>query len=123
MNKTYTEPFFIQIKPNNYVIKSDIDGTMVGGKFDWALIDHEQKGDTRESLERVQLMRLWSLQLTSQMAQGKAYTNESDAKVKGLTEEELEIYIGLNNKLVESVVEKIKEGHNTLVVKKTIKSL
>jgi hypothetical protein len=123
MNKTYTEPFFIQIKPNDYMIKSDIGGTIVGGGFSWGMVDHENKKDSREALERVQLMRLWTLQLTSQMAQGGAYTNESDAKVKGLTEEELEIYIGLNNKLVESVVEKIKEGNNTLVVKKTIKSL
>jgi hypothetical protein len=147
----YDEPILIQVKPVNYNVFeknpeirdiSDVPrdnrfdtfdttipegdprwGSVCGGRMDWQL--HIYPQDPQERMDiKVQLMRLWTTQMYTQIAAGLSYTNEIDSTIKPmLTEEELDTLARINNKVVGAIYEEMWSMEQTMVRKKKISGI
>ena len=92
-----------------------------GGRMDWSLF---QEPNSNNPIINVQLMRLWSIQMVSQMVNGKAHTDQVDSKVEiTITNEEIEIMKNIAFKLNQSIHNEIKEIEASLVPKRKLKKI
>jgi hypothetical protein len=92
-----------------------------GGRFDWGIY---QAPDDPQGLVRVQLMRLWCVQMFVQIAKGKAFTNEADAGVDViLTDDELKHLESIANKVYTSLHKELDATNEAIVVKRKPKKL
>ena len=100
----------------------DVMHARFGGKFDWQLAKNNPT-DSENPLIKVQLMRLWCVQMVQQMTTGKSYLNEADSSVKvsDITEEESKVTLEVMQKLISSVHEEISEINNRLVPRNRLK--
>lgn len=98
-------------------------GKYCGGKFDWNLLKWPE--DHKEDINiKLQLMRLWSTTMYTQLASDLSYTNETDSNIKvGLTEEEKDLLAKINNKITGGIFNEIWELNNSFMRKKKIKKI
>ena len=87
-----------------------------GGKMDWNLFN-ESNGSKPEV--NIHLMRLWTLQMVTQMVNEKAYTNEIHSEPKfEILEEDKEIMIRTIKKMNDVIHNDLEKTNNSLITKK-----
>lgn len=87
-----------------------------GGRMDWNLFQ-EPNGHKPEV--NIHLMRLWSLQLVTQMINEKAYTNEIHSEPKfEIPEEDKEIMLKTIQKMNVVIHDELEEVNNLAITKK-----
>ena len=87
-----------------------------GGKMDWNLFN-ESNGSKPEV--NIHLMRLWTLQMVTQMVNEKAYTNEIHSEPKfEILEEDKEIMIITIKKMNDVIHNDLEKTNNSLITKK-----
>lgn len=87
-----------------------------GGRMDWSLFQ-EPNGHKPEV--NVHLMRLWSLQLVTQMINEKAYTNEIHSEPKfEILEEDKEIMLKTIHKMNDVINDDLEKTNNSIITKK-----
>lgn len=97
--------------------QTDGDGNFLtsGGKFDWFMYhDSNVKPEIR-----INLMRLWALQMVTQMVNDKAYANEIHSEPKfDISQEEKENYYQLVKKLSGRLHDEIESLQDSMITKK-----
>ena len=87
-----------------------------GGRMDWNLFQ-EPNGHKPEV--NIHLMRLWSLQLVTQMINEKAYTNEIHSEPKfEILEEDKEIMLKTIHKMNDVINDDLEKTNNSIITKK-----
>ena len=87
-----------------------------GGKMDWNLFN-ESNGSKPEV--NIHLMRLWTLQMVTQMVNEKAYTNEIHSEPKfEILGEDKEIMIRTIKKMNDVIHNDLEKTNNSLITKK-----
>ena len=87
-----------------------------GGRMDWSLFQ-EPNGYKPEI--NLHLMRLWSLQLVTQMINEKAYTNEIHSEPKfEILEEDKEIMLKTIHKMNDVINDDLEKTNNSIITKK-----
>jgi hypothetical protein len=145
----YNEPILISLKPVDYCVYEEqserkehdvprdprFDGSVemdendprylkyCGGRFDWGV--HVYPEDPQEDPSiKLQLMRLWTTTMYTQMAAGLSYHAQGDSNIKvQLSEEELDTLAEINNKICKGIYDEIWDLNNTFMRKKNIKKL
>ncbi len=146
----YNEPLLIKLDPIDYCVfeemserenhndvprdprfdgQHEVDesdpryGKYCGGRFDWSLLNWPE--DHKEDMNiKVQLMRLWSTTMYTQLASELSYTNEIDSNIKvGLTEEEKDLLAKINTKITGGILNEMWELNNSFMRKKKIKKI
>jgi hypothetical protein len=92
-----------------------------GGRMDWNLFN-ESNG--HKPAVNIQLMRLWTCQMVTQMVNNKSYVNEIDDEPKfDITDEEREIFEGIMYKLTEGLNDCLEKSAESMVTNKKIKKV
>lgn len=87
-----------------------------GGRMDWSLFQ-EPNGHKPEV--NIHLMRLWSLQLVTQMINEKAYVNEIHSEPKfEILEEDKEIMLKTIHKMNDVINDDLEKTNNSIITKK-----
>lgn len=87
-----------------------------GGRMDWNLF-HETNGHKPEV--NVHLMRLWTLQMVTQMVNEKAFVNEIHSEPKfEISEEDKELFLKTITKMTEVLNDELEKVNNSVVIKK-----
>ena len=92
-----------------------------GGRFDWGLYTnpHYQNATTT-----IQLMRLWTCQMVTQMVNNKAYVNEIGDEPKfNITDEEKEVFFGVISRLIDGLNDCLEKSGESMVMNKKIKKV
>jgi len=90
-----------------------------GGKMDWNLFN-ESTGVKPEV--NVHLMRLWTLQMVTQMVNEKAYVNEIHSEPKfEILEEDKEIMLRVINKMNDVIHNDLEKTNDSIITKKKSK--
>ncbi len=92
--------------------------TMVrtGGRIDWSLF---QEPNSHKPEINIHLMRLWALQLVTQMINEKAYVNEIHSEPKfEIPEEDKEIMLKAIQKMNSVIHDELEEVNNLAITKK-----
>lgn len=143
----YNEPLLIKIIPVDYCVGEDHHGELpsdnlrnplfdcieevensqsrkyTGGRFDWQLIQWPENYEEDLNV-KLQLMRLWCTTMYTQLASNLSFTNEIDSNIKvGLTEDELNTLININNKISKGIISEIIDYNNSFMRKKKIKKI
>ena len=94
----------------------EVEMVRSGGKMDWNLFN-ESNGSKPEV--NIHLMRLWTLQMVTQMVNEKAYTNEIHSEPKfEILEEDKEIMIRTIKKMNDVIHNDLEKTNNSLITKK-----
>ena len=92
-----------------------------GGRMDWNLFN-ESNG--HKPAVNIQLMRLWTCQMVTQMVNNKSYVNEIDDEPKfDITDEEREIFEGIMHKLTAGLNDCLEKSAESMVTNKKIKKV
>jgi hypothetical protein len=140
----FNKPFHIKLQPN-YLIKEPmnyheielhnentkklgginiIDGDTEeyesilrsGGRMDWSLYTEP---NTHKPIVNVSLMRIWALQLVTQMVNEKAYVNELVSEPKfNIDEENKKIYLEVMSKMTKVLHDELESVSDEMVIKK-----
>ena len=92
--------------------------TMVrsGGRMDWNLF---QEPNSHKPEINIHLMRLWALQLATQMINEKAYVNEIHSEPKfEIPEEDKEIMLKTIHKMNDVINDDLEKTNNSIITKK-----
>jgi hypothetical protein len=101
---------------NNYS-GGDSDFLMAsGGRIDWGLF-HEP--DSQKPKINLQLMRLWSTQMVTQMVNGRAHTNEIHSEPDfNISDDHKEIFYDIITKITNALHDELEDSTNNIVLKK-----
>ena len=87
-----------------------------GGKMDWNLFNESNGGKPQNNLH---LMRIWTLQMVTQMVNEKAYTNEFHSEPKfEVSEEDKKIVLKTIRKMTNILNDELEKTSNSLITKK-----
>lgn len=87
-----------------------------GGRMDWNLFQ-EPNGHKPEV--NIHLMRLWTLQMVTQMVNEKAYTNEIYSEPKfEISEEDKELFLKTISKMTEVLNDELEKVNESVITKK-----
>lgn len=87
-----------------------------GGRMDWNLFQ-EPNGHKPEV--NIHLMRLWTLQMVTQMVNEKAYANEIHSEPKfEISEEDKELFLKTISKMTEVLNDELEKANESVVIKK-----
>ena len=113
-------PFYVVLVPKFSRIPMT-EGVNFGGNFDWGL--KPLSPDQKLKPTQVNLMRLWTLQMVYQMVHDRAYVNEiSDEPKFHLTEEEIDTFDRIFNKMSHILSKRIMDSEDQLFLKRKIKT-
>jgi hypothetical protein len=94
----------------------EVEMVRSGGKMDWNLFN-ESNGSKPEV--NIHLMRLWTLQMVTQMVNEKAYTNEVHSEPKfEITEENKKIVLETIHEMTNILNDELEKTNNSLITKK-----
>lgn len=94
----------------------NVEMVRTGGRMDWSLFQ-EPNGHKPEV--NLHLMRLWSLQLVTQMINEKAYVNEIHSEPKfEIAEEDKEIILKTILKMNDVIHDELERDSNSIITKK-----
>ena len=92
-----------------------------GGRMDWAMYANQ---DYINQSTCVQLMRIWTCQMVTQMVNNKAYVNEIGDEPKfNITDEEKEVFFGVMKKLGVGLNDSLEKSSESMVVNKKLKKV
>jgi hypothetical protein len=92
-----------------------------GGRMDWGL---HRNSHYSNPVTSIQLMRLWTCQMVTQMVNNKAYVNEiSDEPKFDVTDEEREIVLNVMKKLGQGLNDCLEKSTESMVINKKIKKV
>ena len=84
--------------------------------MDWNLFNESNGGKPQNNLH---LMRIWTLQMVTQMVNEKAYTNEFHSEPKfGVSEEDKNIVLKTIRKMTNILNDELEKTSNSLITKK-----
>jgi hypothetical protein len=87
-----------------------------GGMMNWNLF-HEPNGHKPEV--NIHLMRLWTLQMVTQMVNEKAYVNEIHSEPKfEITEEDKELFLKTIEKMTLTLNDELEKANDSIITKK-----
>jgi hypothetical protein len=90
-----------------------------GGKFDWKIVPLNNQPFEEKPEIKIQLMRLWTVQMVQQLVRNKSYVNEIDSKIKvDITERDLESTLNVLDKVTNSIHNEMELDNNRMVRKK-----
>lgn len=96
------------------------DELFCGGKFNWHLYNER---DSHKVESRVYLMRLWALQMTTQMVNDAAFVNEIKSEPKfNIDDEDREVFIGVIKKMSEVLHDDLINCEESLTTLKKYKA-
>ena len=99
----------------------EVEMVRSGGKMDWNLFN-ESNGSKPEV--NIHLMRLWTLQMVTQMVNEKAYTNEVHSEPKfEIPEEDKEIMLKTIQKMNCVIHDELEKSAESMVTNKKIKKV
>jgi len=99
--------------------EEEVEMVRSGGKMDWNLFN-ESTGVKPEV--NVHLMRLWTLQMVTQMVNEKAYVNEIHSEPKfEILEEDKEIMLRVINKMNDVIHNDLEKTNDSIITKKKSK--
>ena len=94
-----------------------------GGRFDWSLAPLDRQTPIVKPEIKVQLMRLWTVQMVQQLVSNKSYVNEVDSKIKiKISKEDLETSLRVMDAVTSSIHKEMDDINNRMVTKKKIPS-
>ena len=89
-----------------------------GGRIDWYLFDEP---NSNKPIANINLMRIWALQLVTQMINNKAHVNEIHSEPKfDIKENDKEKVFKLFEKMAEKLHDELEKSVETMVIKKKI---
>ena len=99
--------------------EEEVEMVRSGGKMDWNLFN-ESTGVKPEV--NIHLMRLWTLQMVTQMVNEKAYVNEIHSEPKfEILEEDKEIMLRVINKMNDVIHNDLEKTNDSIITKKKSK--
>lgn len=92
-----------------------------GGRIDWGLYANPHY---QNATVTIQLMRLWTCQMVTQMVNNKAYVNEiGDEPRFDITDNEREVFIEVITRLTNGLHDCLEKSSESMVVNKKIKKV
>lgn len=90
-----------------------------GGRMNWNLYNEP---DTDKPEINVQLMRIWALQMVTQMINEKAYVNEIDSRpVFNIKEEDKNVFLNVVVEMTKTLHAELEKSSESMVLKKRSK--
>jgi hypothetical protein len=99
----------------------DVKQLSSGGRMDWGMYTNQ---DYINQTTCVQLMRIWTCQMVTQMVNNKAYVNEIGDEPKfNITDEEKEVFFGIMKKLNMGLNDSLEKSSESMVTNRKIKKV
>jgi len=90
-----------------------------GGRMNWNLYNET---DSEKPEINVQLMRIWALQMVTQMINEKAYVNEIDSRpVFNIKEEDKNVFVNVVVEMTKTLHNELEKSSESMVLKKRSK--
>jgi len=90
-----------------------------GGRMDWHLFSEP---DSQKPIINISLMRIWALQLVTQMVNEKAYVNEIVSEPKfNINEGDKKVFVDIMSKMTEVLHNELELANDSIVLKKKTK--
>lgn len=89
-----------------------------GGKFDWRLTQYQGYDEVRPEI-KVQLMRLWNVQMIQQLVTNKSYVNEIDSKIGvNISKDDLNTTLKVLDVVSSSIHREMDSINNSMITKR-----